>query len=336
MSDSPPVPFQMEPTRRGASAVDESLMKFSTGIPSLSDYLSDAGLLVSTNQPIMGTRFDVSKSILHQGPWDFKKSVSYQGMFDFAKGVFRSGSSPTEWTVAGEVPKVFTYGAALEDYQSFAIGAGGAERFELSAMNMLMHVIVDENVVMNSNLLEEIVATSAARRRELKAQVANIEAFEARLRALWTGFEEAVDDEKPHSTVQRDAYWTRVRGDLQQWFCMGLKDLADVIGVAKATLIYIDRPGRQPRPSTTRKVMDLHAIGVAVLGALGPDRGRDWLSTTGLSCLQQNGVAALDRAAAQMLYRNRRSEDAITYREPEDEIDALPYQPPKQSEARAF
>jgi hypothetical protein len=231
----------------------------------------------------------------------------------------------------------FAFGEALTDFKAYTVSAGVAERFELSAMNMLTHVILDENVVVNSALLEELTAVTAKRRRELKEQTANIDAFEERIKTLFTGVNEGAPVKiSSNGSIQRDAYWTRVRGDLQRWFCMGLADLADMIGVAKATLVYIDRPGRRPRPSTARKVMDLHAIGSGVVKAWGADRGRDWLSTVGLAQLRDGGVAALDRLVTTTVYGIRKSEESIPYDKQEQDYDTQPFAPTSQTEAEAF
>lgn len=291
------------------SRIDTWLTDFNAATPSVGRFMANAGITVTPGQLISYPLAVKGGELISAIPGAISVSTPTQGAFNF--------------------------GEALKDYQVFTLNAGVAGRFELSAMNMLTHVILDENIVVDSALLEEIVSVTAARRRELKEQIANIEAFEARLRSLLTGAEE--QKRIPgDGALEKDAYWTRVKGDLQQWFSMSLEDLADVISIAKATLVYIDRPGRHPRPSTSRKVMDLHALGSAVVSALGVESGRTWLATTGLSELRSGGVALLDRAVSRMLYGRRPSEEATVHAQVVEDFDTQPYAPPKNPEASAF
>ena len=318
MSESPRIKSQDEwlalSTIKG-SRIDAWLKDFNVTTPSVGTLVANSGVVFTPGR-LLNNQFTVGG------------------------GQIISGSVPDGWSTLSvttlPTQGMFTFGEALKDYQGFALNAGGAERFELSAMNILMHVILDENVVVDSALLEDIVSTTAARRRELKEQTANIEAFEARLRSLVTGTEEQKRIDPGDGSLQKDAYWTRVKGDLQQWFSMSLEDLAVIISVAKATLVYIDRPGRHPRPSTARKVMDLHALGSAAVAALGIERGRSWLATRGLSELRGGGVAQLDRAVTGMLYGRRKSEEATVHQKTVDEFDTQPFEPPENAGARAF
>lgn len=199
---------------------------------------------------------------------------------------------------------------AITDVKSYLQGARKAGLRVESGLGVLQHVVTDEQIILSRDQIDDVLEQSATRRRELRQEYANIEAFERRFRALAVGSDyDVARHPAADGEHRRQAYWGRVRSELQTWFNVSLEDLANLLGIAKATLIYIDRSGRSPRPSTTRKLMDVHAIASALIANRGNEVGRTWLSRDGLAALRDGGVAALDRAVSAAIYARRRSAD---------------------------
>ncbi len=92
-----------------------------------------------------------------------------------------------------------------------------------------------------------------------------------------------------------EAYWRRVRDDLQAYFNVNLRDLQRLIGVAYPTLVNLGK--RKPHSSTARAVLQLHALATLVLRSRGESAGREWLATAGRRILERESFDAFKAAA---------------------------------------
>ncbi|MGH7757285.1 MAG: hypothetical protein ACREM8_13520, partial [Vulcanimicrobiaceae bacterium] len=219
---------------------------------------------------------------------------------------------------------------ALQDYISILGQANRSSALSVSAIGMLTHVFEAETQEAADEHLASVQAHIDERRTNIDRERKNIDAFERRFLPVPKS---QTPPSAPSRAAQRAAYWRQLRDDLRTAFSLSLADLAQIAGVSKATLVYIDRPDRVPRPSTAGKLMDLHAVVAAVLDRLGQEQGKLWLRTSGLAELKRGGLTALDASAERL--RRRRSEEALPYVRDESESFADPSGAPS-PEARSF
>jgi len=220
---------------------------------------------------------------------------------------------------------------AADDFRLQLSEATRLSRRAQSAFEMLRRTITIEQVIVPKEDAEDLLAETTSRRKALSAELRNINSFERWVRSALAGIPEPSDTLPAQRVAQQDAFWGKSRSELQNWFTLSLEELSPIVGIAKATLVYIDRPGRSPRPSTLRKLLDLHALAAAVVARMGIDKARSWLSTTGLSALRDGGLSAFDTIVSRLLYSNHRSADSVPHEQGAEF--ALP--PPKKSSSHS-
>lgn len=90
-----------------------------------------------------------------------------------------------------------------------------------------------------------------------------------------------------------EAYWRRVRDELQAYFNVNLRDLQPLVKIAYPTLVNLGR--RKPHPNTARMVLQLHTLASHALRLRGNSSGREWLASVGRRTLEQDGIEAFQR-----------------------------------------
>ncbi len=236
--------------------------------------------------------------------------------------------------------------AAVQTMGSMFVDSESLYDIIASQLDVVEHVVSDAGV--SSHVLEVADTVLEEGADRARAHAANIDRFREQFRVRFTRGSESqpapsevvinrLVDDKPSfqvlrhtetapgeavvNTASREDYWGKIRSSLQRWLGLSLEDLAKLLDLSKATIVYINAPDRKVRPMTANKVLNLYGTVVPMVEAKGEEYTRAWFAATGRAALDR-GTVQLEREIRSILARGRINAEAIAISlEPDTDVD---------------